>query len=133
MKRFVVVILLVALSAAGGMVWYSSAQSKSEGRSFETFESDHFSVDLPTELRAVTPALEGGQNMVVFENSDGTAGFQVFILVTFRRSTVQLEVDPASFLFPCLFRIFGVFRGYLESENHRIHGKHGISRNIHSE
>jgi len=84
MKRLAVLVLLVAASAAvGGTVWYSSAQSSPEARSsesVETFEADHFSVDLPTELRATVPVLEDGRNIFVFESADGAAGFQVFTM-----------------------------------------------------
>jgi hypothetical protein len=55
--------------------------------------AEEFVVDLPTGLTAQTSAGDAGQTVVVFENSDGTMGFQVSVAPFSDSITAEELVD----------------------------------------
>jgi hypothetical protein len=68
-----------AVALTGGwLLWTNYASSITSTQSANLYEAASFSVELPQDPSPLNRALEGVEYPLVFETSDGTAGFQVF-------------------------------------------------------
>jgi hypothetical protein len=76
-KYFVTsIVLMFSVAVVGGFVWSSQADSTPSNNS-HTYQSDHFTIQVPTALNKTFDIVEDGESALAYQNADGSEIFTV--------------------------------------------------------